>query len=85
MSDTHSTQGSAETTADGKPTKYVRAHTWVMPFLSLPTKASFVFTVPIDDNSAVMYGVDAREVEDERERERRADQYHYGRAGHHDQ
>jgi nitrite reductase/ring-hydroxylating ferredoxin subunit len=56
--------------ADGRATKYVRAHTWVMPFLSLPTKSSFVFTVPLDDRSAVLYGIEAREVADDGERER---------------
>ena len=34
---------------DGQPAKYVRMHTWIMPFTVLTSRQTAIFIVPIDD------------------------------------
>jgi phthalate 4,5-dioxygenase len=43
--------------ADGEPTFYGRVHTFVMPFLIMPSNESFVFTVPLDDHHSRLFGL----------------------------
>jgi phthalate 4,5-dioxygenase len=41
--------------ADGRPVKYGRVYSWVMPFLRI--SPNFVMSVPIDDQRSAMYAV----------------------------
>lgn len=72
--------------ADGKPTKYARVHTWVMPFLAMPTSVDFVFSVPVDNETTAFYLIHAtaasKEVREKYLDEQGGPAAHYNADGH---
>src|SRR5271170_469787 len=46
-----------EAVANGKPTKYLRVHTWVLPFMAVPDPHAYVISVPIDDEHTLFFAV----------------------------
>lgn len=46
-----------EATADGRPVKYGRVSTWVMPFLTMNAPTTFVFNVPNDDQTTTFRSI----------------------------
>jgi phenylpropionate dioxygenase-like ring-hydroxylating dioxygenase large terminal subunit len=53
---------------DGQPAKYVRIHTWVMPFAVLTSRQTVIFIVPIDDEHSLFFAIDAVRIPGDNER-----------------
>lgn len=47
----------AGVTTGGDPMTFAIVHTWVMPFMVLPTEKDFVITVPIDDTHTTFFSI----------------------------
>jgi phenylpropionate dioxygenase-like ring-hydroxylating dioxygenase large terminal subunit len=46
-----------EAIANGKPAKYARVHTWVLPFMAVPDPNAYVINIPIDDEHTLFLAV----------------------------
>lgn len=68
---------------DGRPLLFARPHTWVMPWLAMPTPLAYVMSVPIDDVHTTFFAVYAETMPDA-ERERFIAQNYDGTASNYD-
>lgn len=53
----HGVAKHAGVTTSGDPMTFAILHTWVMPFMVLPTEKDFVVTVPMDDTHTAFFSI----------------------------